>query len=377
MKIAIVHEMLVKLGGAEKVVENWMKLFPDAPVYTLMYDENIVGEIFPKNKIHPQVFHTSTQKIYSLCKKQRFCLPFMAKSIESFDVSAYDIVLVSSSGFAHGIITNSETKTIIYYHSPARYLWDWTNEYKKDIGAQNGIKWYILGRLFLKLRQWDYLASQRKSIALANSNNTAKRIRKYYKKTSQVLYPPIETERFSQPIKHSFSLPYKSESYYIVISALTEFKRIDIAIEKFKDMPEVNLVIIGSWSYEETLKEIAAWSKNISFVWRKLQDELVFLAQNSLGLIFPWEEDFGIVPIEAMAAGQPVFALKKGGLTESVVAWETWEFFQDSEGEDFNKEFEMFHKNNLLWVYSKEKCKKQAKQFDSSIFEKHILDIIK
>jgi len=140
MKVALVHEMLIKLGGAEKVLENWQHLFPQADIFTLIYDEKKTGKVFPKEKIHPQVLKCATQKIYSLTKKQRLCLPFMAKAIESFDFSGYDVVLVSSSGFAHGVITKPETKTIIYYHAPARYMWDWTNEYKRDIGAQKGMK---------------------------------------------------------------------------------------------------------------------------------------------------------------------------------------------------------------------------------------------
>lgn len=140
MKIALIHEMLVKLGGAEKVLENWMYMFPDADIFTLIYDEEKVGKVFPRYKINSQVFSTRTQKLYKFLKKQRLCLPFMASSIESFDFSAYDVVLVSSSGFAHGVITKPETKTILYYHAPARYMWDWTNEYKRDIQAQKGIK---------------------------------------------------------------------------------------------------------------------------------------------------------------------------------------------------------------------------------------------
>ncbi|MDR2641106.1 MAG: hypothetical protein LBC61_07665 [Candidatus Peribacteria bacterium] len=119
------------------MVENLMKLFPEAPVFTLIYDEKKVGNIFPKDKIHSQVFKTRTQKIYSLFKKQRFCLPFMASSVENFDFSEFDVVLCSSSGFAHGAITKPETKFIVYYHSPARYMWDWTNEYKRDLGLNS------------------------------------------------------------------------------------------------------------------------------------------------------------------------------------------------------------------------------------------------
>lgn len=138
MKIAIVHEMMIKFGGAEKVVEKLTKMFPDANLFTLMYDEKRVGHILPKkNPITGKSVRSPflTQLIYDITGKQRLCLPFMPRAIESFNFSKYDVVIVSSSGFAHGIITKPETKTIVYYHSPARYLWDWTNEYKRDIKA--------------------------------------------------------------------------------------------------------------------------------------------------------------------------------------------------------------------------------------------------
>ncbi len=380
MKIAIVHEMFIKLWGAEKIIENWLQIYPDADIFTLIYDEKVVGKTFPKHKIHPHVFKTRTQKVYTLTKNQRFCLPFMSSSIESFDFSSYDIVLVSSSGFAHGVITKPETKTIIYYHSPARYMWDWTNEYKRDIWAQTGIKGYILNSLFLKFRQWDYIASTRHDITLANSKNTARRIQKYYKKDSQVLYPPIETERFAKKminwINEKPSNRKTPKKYYIILSTLTEFKRLDIALSAFTKLPDVNLIIIGEWDQRKELELASSNSQNISLVWAKYGDELVSLVQKSLGLIFPGEEDFGIVPIEVMAAGKPVFALWRWWLTETVIPWETWEFFRSIEGEDFLREFQKFHKNNISWEYTSKACKKQAQKFDKTKFEREIIKLI-
>lgn len=397
MKIAIVHEMLIKLWGAEKVVENWMKNYLEADIFTLLYDEKTVGNIFPKTKIHPQVFKSIPQKIYSLTKKQRLCLPFMARTIESFDFSEYDIVLVSSSGFAHWAITKPETKTIVYYHAPARYMWDWTNEYKKDIKAQQWTKWYILNSLFLKLRQWDFIASKRHDITLVNSKTTQERVWKYFRLKSEVLYPPIETERFSAIIekkdKESIfwkitewlfesqsSISWVSQSdffkklseknYYIILSALTEFKRIDIAIKNFPKKEGMHLIVIWEGNERKNLEEICG--ENIVFVGAKFGDELVALVQNSLGLIFPGEEDFWIVPIEIMAAGKPVFALKKWGLTESVIAGKTWDFFEKPNGEDFSETFLKFHEKNIWWTYSKKNCKKQAQKFDEKIFEQRI-----
>jgi len=195
--------MFIKLWWAEKVVENWCKIYPKADIFTLIYDEKKVWKIFPKNKINSQVFKLLTQKIYNLTKKQRICLAFMAKSIEQLDFSEYDVVLCSSSWFAHWAITKPETKFIVYSHSPARYMWDWTNEYKKDIWADKWLKSFILNKLFLKLRQWDFIASKRSDITLANSKNTQSRITKYHRKQSEILYPPVETNRFSEKNKEN------------------------------------------------------------------------------------------------------------------------------------------------------------------------------
>lgn len=381
MRIAILHEMLIKLWWAEKVVENWCKLFPDADLFTLIYDESKVWKVFQKNKIHNQVFNLKSQKIYNLSKKQRFCLPFMAISVEQLDFSDYDVVLCSSSWFAHWAITKPETRFIVYCHSPARYMWDWTNEYKKDLWLNCWLKKYILSpiinKLFLKLRQWDFIASKRSDITLANSLNTKNRITKYYRKESEILYPPVETNRFW---KISNFIPLTSNVwdihtwYYIIISALTEFKKIEVAIEAFNKMENQKLLIIWKWDYENNLKS-KSWS-NIVFLWAKYDEELVYYVQNSLWLIFPWEEDFWIVPVEVMSAWKPVFAYRWWWLLETVLEWVTWEFFIDKDWTDFIEKFLVFHRNNKNLKYSEESCKKQAEQFSSIKFEERIKQLV-
>jgi glycosyltransferase involved in cell wall biosynthesis len=294
----------------------------------------------------------------------------MAQSIEQLDFSDYDVVLCSSSWFAHGAITKPETKFIVYCHSPARYMWDWTNEYKKDIWANSGIKWYILNKLLLKLRQWDFIASKRADITIANSKNTQNRITKYYRKKSEILYPPVETTRFW--ITTSKESEYND--YYIIISALTEFKKIDIAINAFNKMPEKKLVIIWQWDYKSELERQA--NDNIIFTWAKYSDELVSLVQNSNWLIFPWEEDFWIVPIEVMAAWKPIFAYNWWWLTETVIKWITWEFFNDKNWIDFIENFKIFDKNNLNWKYLAKNCIKQANLFSENKFENRIKELV-
>ena len=360
--------MLVKLWWAEKLLLCLLKIFPEADLFTLIYDEKKVGKVFKKEKINPQVFSLKSQKIYKITKNQRFCLIFMPKSVESLDFSKYDLVIASSSWFAHWAITKPETKFIVYYHSPARYMWDWTNEYKKEIWWNKWIKSIILNKILLNLRQWDYIASKRSDISLANSKNTQKRIIKYYKKDSVILYPPIEVDRFKKLV---FLKKEISWNYYIIISILTEFKKIDIAIKSFNQMKDKNLVIIWDWNYKKDLEKIVE-NKNISFVWSKYWDELVSLVQNSNWLVFPWEEDFWIVPVEVMSSWKPVFALRKWWLCESVLAWITWEFFEDENWKDFIEKFEEFDKNNIKWKYKAEDSIKQAEKFSEEEFKKNL-----
>lgn len=378
MKIAIIHEMLIKLWGAEKVVESLLSIFPEADLFTLIYDEKKVGKIFSKEKIKKVA--TSTQIIYDLTKKQRLCLPFMAKAVESLDFSEYDIVIASSSWFAHGAITKPETKFIVYYHSPARYLWDWTNEYKKDIGADGWIKGFIVWSLFKKLRQWDYIASTRSDISLVNSENVKKRIEKYYKKDSIVVYPPIETKRFSKKIesKSNFEKEYgvKKGNYYIIVSALTEFKKIEIAINYFKNHREDTLVIVWEGNHKENLVLASNKSKNIVFTWAQYGDELVELMQESIAMIFPGEEDFWIVPIEAMVAGKPVFALAAGWLKESITPSLSWNFFFHKDGSDFEENFILFQKDIKNSMYNPLKIQKESEKFSEAIFTKKIKEIV-
>ena len=345
-----------------------MNIFPDSDLYTLLYDEEKMSSHFSKQSLHSSCFQLPSQKIYHLFKKQRWCLPWMSVSVEKLDLSQYDVVLVSSSGFAHGVITKPETQCIVYYHSPARYLWDWTNESKKSLGFSNGIKWYLFNTLLLKLRQWDYIAGQGNDISLANSQNVVDRVKKYYRRDAELLYPPVDTSRFYT------STPVFWESY-IILSALTEFKNIDIAIKAFNTMSDKKLIIIWQWDYRAHLESITT-SQNISFVWAQYGDDLVQLVQQSAGLIFPGEEDFWIVPIEFMAAGKPVFAYHWWGLKETVLPGKTGEFFTDIWWDDFVKKFRDFDTKNTSGFYKPEVCVEQAKKFDKTVFERKIKNII-
>lgn len=369
-KVAIVHEMLVKLGWAEKVVQEFMKLFPDADIFTLMYDEKKVEKDFPKEKIHPQVFSLPSQKRYSWTKRQRLSINLMARSVEQLDLSQYDLVLCSSSSFAHGCITKPETQFIVYYHSPSGYLWHQTNEYKKMIWWDKWLKWFFLNKFFLQTRIWDYTASSRVDIPVIASVIAAKRIKKYYNRDDyHVVYPPVETKRFSQAAKK-----YETQDYYITISALTEWKKVDTIIKAFNQMPEQKLKIIWIWDQQKELMQLAT-SQNIEFVWYKSGEDLEKIVGESKWWIFSGVEDFGIAAVEVMSAGKPVFWINQWWITETSIAGKTWEFYKNEN--DFVEKFKIFHQNNIIWVYSPENCQNQAEKFSDENFGKNILKLIK
>lgn len=374
-KIAILHEMLVKFWGAEQVVKVLKNMYPEADLYTLIYDEKKLAKHFPKKDIHPSCFSLWSQRVYSLTKKQRLCLPFMPKSVESLDFSEYDIVIVSSSAIAHWLITKPETKIILYYHAPARYLWDWTHESQKSLSISKGLLWYFYKNFLKELRIWDYIASQRESIKIANSKTTQKRLQKYYRVNSQVIFPPVDISLFTKKAKKKdvSTITQNSKDYYLIVSALSEFKKIEIAVQAFNTLG-YTLVIVGEGSYKATLQSQA--QKNIIFAGVQYWDDLAALYQNSQAIIFPGEEDFWIVPIEAMASGKSVFAFWKWWVTETIIAGSTWEFYFQEDGSDFIETFEIFHKKLLRNHYKKTACRAQAENFSTETFISQIDELV-
>lgn len=357
-KVAIVHEMLVKLGGAERVLKTLTEMFPEAPVYTLFYNEKKCGREF----LNTQIKTSFLQKYVNWKFPYQFLIRKMPLAIESFDFSDYDLVISSSSAFAHGIITNLETKHVCYCHSPMRYAWDYTNEYKKEKGGK--FKQFLISWLLHKVRIWDQIAASRVDQYLANSTNVQKRIQKYYHTDSKVIFPPVSLDRFKVTSEH--------QNYYLIVSALTGFKRLDLAIEAFNQLGE-KLIIIGDGAERKNLQKIA--NQNIDFKGRLPDSEVTEYLQNCKALIFPGEEDFGITPVEAMACGKPVLGYGKGGLVETVLPSKTGEFFTELSVKSFLKGFEKMNQNYVK--YNVKEIRKQAEKFSEEKFKEEILGFIK
>lgn len=359
MKIAFVHDFLLRLGGAERVLKVLMDMYPEAPVFTLLYDEKKVGAVFPKERVRTSSLQKWPRFLPGMHK---FLFPWMPQAVEEFDLSGYDVVVSSSGAYAHGVVTNLETRHICYYHSPMRYAWDYTHEYVKE--QQLGLFGELwVNQMLHKVREWDYLAAQRVDTVLANSKTVQGRIRKYYRQEAQVVHPPVDVNRFEV---HS-----KNEGYFLIVSQLSRYKRIDLAVELFNRLGK-RLVVIGTGPEEKRLRKMAA--NNVDFLGYKPDDVVKEYFENCRAFIFPGEDDFGIAPVEAMACGKPVLGLRKGGLTETMVPGVTGEFFEELTLESMEAGLTqlLIHEKG----YSPKKIAEHAQQFSEKAFEKAMRSVI-
>lgn len=316
-KVVIVHDFLVTLGGAERVAKELLDMFPDAPIYTLLYDEEATGSVFPRERVHASVLQSLPRW---LRKRYRWLLPFLAPAIEAMDLREYDVVISSSGAWSKGVVTKLKTRHIAYIHSPMRFAWEHANRHAK---TQKG-KTSLLRRMMLGYaRVWDTVAADRPDVLVANSAYTLRRIAKYYRRDSTVVYPPVALgERFDAKTLADKTL--ESRGYFLTVARMTKGKNVSIVTEAFGKL-KFPLVVIGSGYDEKAMR--AGASANVSFLGRVSDEETARYMANARAVIFPSEDDFGIVPVEAMQMGTPVIALRKGGATETVVENETGIFF--------------------------------------------------
>lgn len=334
MKVALVHELLTMKGGAEKVLRILAGMFPDAPIYTLLYDEKKLGAWFPPSRVR-----TSTlQRRATVSKNHHFYLSRFPAAAEAWDFSGYDLVLSSSSAFAHGIITNGKPKHLCYVHSPARYLWDRTHDVLRYAGKGilGPLKRRYLERTFHHLRIWDSEAANRPDMLLAASKEVQRRIQLYWRRDSTVLYPPIDDSWLAKagsdervagsnaPRATRYALP--ATRYFLIVSTLTPYKRIDLAIHAC-NQAKVKLIIAGDGPDRRRLEKIAG--STITFLGFQTEESLRSLYSNADATLFPGDEDFGLVPLESMACGTPVIAYRSGGALETVMEGTTGSFFEE------------------------------------------------
>jgi glycosyltransferase involved in cell wall biosynthesis len=362
LKVAIVCDWLVGIGGAERVVLELHKLYPEAPIYTSQYDPGRI-DWFPDADVR-------TTWLQHLPKSLKKFLPLLrAWAFSRLDLSEYDLVISSSGAEAKGVKTGPNTVHISYCHSPTHYYWVRRDEYLQNPGFPRGLNW--LARLGLKvllepLKHWDRQAAKRPDFMIANSTHTGAMIKRYYRRDSTVIFPPVETHRFhvsgnvKPPLRHGF----------VIAGRQTPYKRFDLAIEACNEL-KVPLVVIGDGPEHKRLEKLA--ERSVTFLSNVNDYEIVNHFQTALAFIMPNMDDFGIVAVEAMAAGTPVIAYKKGGALDYMIPGKTGLFFERQTVASLRVALEAAQAKS----FNHEAIAEHANEFSSQAFSRNMKEFIK
>jgi glycosyltransferase involved in cell wall biosynthesis len=357
MKVALVHDYLNQMGGAERVVLALHEMFPRAPLYTSIYDPERVDPAFRALDIRTSFM----QKFPFIMKHHQPYLPFYPVAMENLDLRGYDLILSSSSAFGKGVIVRPETLHICYCHTPMRWCWNYRDYVEREhLGA---IARRLLPFFITWLRVWDQTSAQRVDHFIANSPVVAERIQKYYRRESVVIPPPVDAGRFP------FDPALPAEDYFLSLGRLTPYKRVDLAIEACNRL-KLPLVVIGSGRAEKQLRALAG--PTIRFLGRLPDSEVLQYLARCRALIFPGEEDFGITPLEAQACGRPVIAYGAGGALASVLEGVTGTFFAEQRVESLMAVLATFAARQ----YEAQTIRNHALDFDKPRFQRRVLQFI-
>jgi len=369
VKVALVHEFLNQLGGGERVLMALSEIFPQADIYALLSNQETASRVINKNKLH----FSFLQKLPDFLKKRhKILLPLYPFAVEQFDLSSYDLIISDSSSFAKGVITRPDSVHICYCHTPTGYLWHYTHQYVAEQGLSNLSKLFVY-KMLNSLRVWDQQAAQKVDYFIANSKNVQQRIKKYYHRDSLVIYPPLMLKGWNlKPNSSCRTLGEKN--YFLIVSRLSPYKKIDLAIKVFNLLPEEKLIIVGKGKDYLRLKKISR--SNIKFAGFVPDELLKDYYQNCLALIFPSEEDFGLVPVEAMSFGKPVIAYQKGGVLETVTEGETGVFFKEPNVSSLLRAIKRFKSYKRKGKLKPETIKRATQKFSQEVFSKKIIAFV-
>lgn len=366
MKVAIVHDWLVTYAGAERVLEQMLKLFPDADLYSLI-------DFLPADQrdfiMHKQVHTSFIQKLPLAQSKYRTYLPFMPTAIESFDMRGYDLVISSSHCVAKGVITKPNQKHICMTYTPVRYAWDLEEQYLQESGLDKGPKGWLARQVLSYIRNWDFRTANRITDYIAISKYIQARIKKHYNRDSVVIYPPVDVDKFT--------LCEEKEDFYLTASRMVPYKKIDLIVEAFSAMPDKRLVVIGDGPDFAKIKAKAG--NNVTLMGFQPFEVLKDYMQRAKAFIFAAEEDFGIAPVEAQACGTPVLAFGKGATLETIVGWgndkPTGLFFKEQTATDITDAVCKFEQNEKQILPAN--CRLQAEKFSVNMFRKNFQEYLK
>ncbi|HJI42026.1 glycosyltransferase family 4 protein [Dialister hominis] len=366
MKIAIVCDWLVTYAGAEKVLEQMLNVFPEADLFAVVDFLPEGQRDFIKNK---KVTTTFIQNLPRARKKYRNYLPFMPIAIEQLDLSGYDVVISSSHCVAKGVLTGPDQIHISYVHSPVRYAWDLQHQYLREAGLTHGLKSKIARLIMHYMRIWDTRTSNGVDYFIANSHFIARRIWKCYRREAEVIYPPVDVDKFT--------FCDKKEDFYLTASRMVPYKKMDLIVEAFSKMPDKQLIVIGQGPDFNKIKKLAG--PNVKLMGYQPDSVLQDYMQRAKAFIFAAEEDFGITPVEAQACGTPVIAYGKGGSLETVRGYGEMEkptgiFFSNQKVQDLVDAVSSFEE--ISQDITAKDCRENAEKFAISVFRKRFSDFV-
>ncbi|MBT6068281.1 glycosyltransferase [Candidatus Peregrinibacteria bacterium] len=352
-KVAIVCDWLTNYAGAERVISAISEIFPEAPIYTSVYNEEKMREFKDR-----EVRQSFIGKLPFAKKKHQLYISLMPYAFEGMNLDEYDIVISSSHACAKGIITSPSTIHVCYCHSPMRYVWDGCHEYVKNYGWYRWPFKFLIDRQLFGLRKWDRLAAERADHFIGNSKYVAERIKKYYGREADVIYPSVDTDEFE--------LSERSGDYYLAVGRLIPYKRFDLLVDTFNSLG-LPLYIVGDGKEFATLKERAA--DNVKLMGFVSEGELKNYYVGAKAFLFPQKEDFGIVPVEAMACGKPVIAYGEGGALETIVDGKTGVLFEEQTVESLSKAVRKFEKMHDDEKFDPKVIRAHAETFSKERFQ--------
>jgi glycosyltransferase involved in cell wall biosynthesis len=359
-KIAIVHDFLYTYAGAERVLEQMLHVYPEADIFSLF-------DFLPEDNrefIHNKTVKTSIiQHIPTSRRNHRRLLPFMPLAIEQLDVSGYDLVISSSYVAAKGILTRPDQMHICYCHSPVRFAWDLQNQYLSEAGMVRGLKSMLARSILHYIRMWDVRSANGVDLFLANSRFIAWRIDKVYRRTAEVVYPPVDTGFFSfYPTKRDF---------YLTVCRMVPYKRVEIIVRGFAKMPDKQLYVIGEGPEYDRIAKVCP--PNVRMLGAQHSESLRSYMQEARAFVYAAEEDFGIVAVEAQACGTPVIAFGRGGLIETVIPGETGVFFPEQTADSIVETVATFESIN---TWNAARIRAQAERFSTAAFHDNFKNAI-
>lgn len=361
MKVALIQDWLTVIGGSEYVFKEIAALYPDADIYTLVARDETISTLGLSGH---KVTTSFIQKLPFAKTRYRNYLPLFPLAIEQFDLSAYDLIISSSHAVAKGVMTHSGQVHVCYCHSPMRYAWDLYHQYIKESKLDTGIKGFFAKYVLHRIRQWDIISTNRVDHFISNSNYIGKRIKKVYNRDSVTIYPNVAVQ--------DFEVNLEREEFYFTCSRMVPYKKIDLIVEAFNQMPGKKLIVMGDGPDFKKIQKLAG--QNITLMGYQPFEVLKNYMSKAKAFVFAAEEDFGMLPVEAQACGTPVIAYGKGGVLESVIENKTGVYFPEQNSTSIINAIKLFE--NQIDNFDPKEIAAHAAGFSSQRFRNEIVSFL-